>query len=757
MPPTLRVRRLLIAIAASSLVCFAQINVLTDNYTNDRSNANLQETILTPANVSTGSFGKLGSFPVDGQVYAQPLYVSGVSIPGKGTHNVVYITTEHNSVFAYDADAIATPNLLWQVNLGPSVPNTFFDSFADVAPEIGILSTGVIDPQAGALYVVTESIQALKPVFQLHALDIRTGSEMLNGPVTVAGQVPGTGAASSGGVLKFDAMWHLQRPGLLLANGGVYFTFGSHGDDGQWHGWLFRYSASDLHQSPTIFNATPNGNGGAIWQSGRGLAADDAGNIYAISGNGDYDGVTNFSESFLKLSAAAQPALLDWFTPPNWSDLANNDADLSAGAGLVPGTHNVVGGDKYGNLYLVNGDSMGSGTTGNAQVFRAVQNGGIFNFALWNRGSVTYLFMPELFASFKCFAIVGGVFGTAPVSLASGPAIDNEYTGLSISANALQDGTGILWATTGNHSNVNLPGTLHAYDATNLGNELWNSDMNPNDFLGTFAKFANPTVVNGKVYVPTWSNSVSVYGLLPGSTGSQTPALAAVLNAASYAQKGVSPGEIVTIFGQNMGRSQTDSLQLDDQGNVTRILGNTLVLFDGFAAPMLYAAPGQVSAVVPFGLASDTTQVQLEYNGQMSNVLAVPVAAATPGIFTADSSGAGPAAALNQDYSLNSVNNPATAGSVLMLYATGAGQMSPQPPDGSVVTADNLPQPLQNVSVQVGGQPATILYAGGAPGEVSGVLQINIQLPAGVTGANVPVMLTIGNANSRPGVTLAIQ
>jgi len=762
--PAIRAFSLFIAIAASASVGSAQVNVLTANYGNDRSNANLQETLLTPANVSTGSFGKLGSFPVDGQVYAQPLYVSGLSIPGKGTHNVLYVMTEHNSVFAYDADAVSPPNLLWQVNLGPSVPNTLFDDFFDVAPEIGILSTGVIDLQGGALYVVAETLQGstplggAKPVFQLHALNIQTGNEMLNGPVAIAAQVSGTGAASNDGTIAFDPAWHLQRPGLLLVNGAVYIAFGSHGDQAPWHGWLFRYSASDLRQAPGVFMDTLTGVGGAIWQSGRGLAADDAGNIYAITGNGDYDGINNFSESFLKFSGAQQPALLDWFTPPNWQYLSDNDVDLAAGAALIPGTHLVVGGDKNGYLYLVNGDNMGRGTTGNAAIFPATQIGGVFNFAVWIRGGKAYVFIPELFSSFKCFSTTGLSFDTAPVSMSSGT-VDNPYLGMAISANGNEDGTGILWATTGDHSNVNLPGTLHAFDASNLGNELWNSDMaNGTDFLGTFAKFANPTVVNGKVYVPTWSNTVTVYGLLSGSAGGgQTPAIAAVSNAASYAQKAVSPGEIVTIFGQNMGRAEADGLQLDASGNVTSILGNTLVLFDGLAAPMVYASPSQVSAIVPLGISADTTQVQVEYAGQLSNVLPLPVAAATPGIFTADSSGTGQAAALNQDYNLNSSDNPAAAGSVLVLYATGGGQMNPPGQDGSVVNANSLPQPVLNVSVQVGGQPATVLYAGGAPGEVEGVLQINIQLPNGVTGPNVPVALTIGNVTSRPGVTVAIQ
>ena len=224
-------------------------------------------TILTPANVVPGSFGKLGSFPVDGQVYTQPLYSSGVAIPGNGAHNILVIATQHNTVFAYDADSAASPNLLWQTNLGASVPTSILNNFGDVAPEIGILSTPAIDLQQGAIYVVAEVLQNGGPMFQLHALDIRSGQEMMNGPATISGQVSGSGAAASNGVIQFDPSWHIQRPALLVANGLVYVDFGSHGDDGPWHGWVFTYSGSDLSRAPSILNTTFNGAGGSIWQT----------------------------------------------------------------------------------------------------------------------------------------------------------------------------------------------------------------------------------------------------------------------------------------------------------------------------------------------------------------------------------------------------------------------------------------------------------------------------------------------------------
>ncbi len=753
--------RYLRAAALLSVLCLssvAQVNVPTANYDNNRTNSNLSETILTTGNVAPGSFGKLGSFPVDGQVYTQPLYVSGVAIPGSGTHNILVLSTQHNSVFAYDADSAAAPNLIWQQNLGSSVPTSILDGFGDVAPEIGILSTPAIDVTQGIIYVVAEVLVNGGPVFQLHALDIHNGQELLNGPATISGQVPGAGAASSNGVIAFDPVWHIQRPALLLANGSVYVDFGSHSDDGPWHGWIFTYNASNLGLPPAIFNTTSGGTGGAIWQSGRGMAADNAGNVYGVTGNGDYDGVSNYSESFLKLNSAGT-TLADWFTPADWQFLTDNDFDISAGPVLLPGSHTLIGGDKAGQLYLINGDSMGKGTSGTAQIFAALPSGGIFNMAVWNQSGGALIYIPQLNGSFQCFQAAGGTFNQTPVSSSIATGTD-PYEGLAISANGVQSGTGILWAVTDDNTQWNLPGTLRAFDASNLSNELWNSDMTGgSDALGTFAKFSNPTVANGTVYVATWSNSVVAYGLLPASGGGlPQPAIGGVTNSASYSSTAVSPGELVTIFGSNIGPASPAGLTLDGSGNLTTMIGGTQVLFDGIPAPMIYASSGQVNAVVPFEVSNATTQVQIVYGGQTSPAFPMSLAVATPGVFTSDGSGSGQAAALNQDYTLNSVDNPAAEGSVVTIYAEGAGQLNPTLADGSVVTANNLPQPVLPVSVLVNGQPATVLYAGGAPGFVAGLLQVNFQLPAGLpSGSSVPVVLQVGKIAGKQSLTIAVQ
>ena len=490
------------------------------------------------------------------------------------------------------------------------------------------------------------------------------------------------------------------------------------------------------------------------------MAADSSGNVYAVTGNGDYDGVANFSESFLKLNGA-QPAIADWYTPADWQYLTDNDFDLSAGPVLIPGTHLVIGGDKAGQLYLLNGDSMGKGTGGTAQVFAASSNGGLFNMAVWNQPNSTFVFVPQLNGgSFQSFQVAGGSFNTAPVSTSLTGGTD-PYEGMAISANGTQSGTGILWAVTDDNTQWNLPGTLRAYDAGNLANEVWNSDMTGgSDTLGTFAKFANPTVANGNVYVPTWGNSIVVYGLLGSGGGPQASSaghrlawpIRPVIRSVRF-----SPGELVTIFGSNIGPANPVGTQLDSSGNLLTSIGGVQVLFDGIAAPMIYASQTQVNAVAPFEISNPTTQVQVIYGGQTSPAFPMTVTAATPGIFTSDGSGSGQVAALNQDYSLNSSANPAAQGSVVtLLRRRRAGQLNPALPDGSVVSATNLPQPVLPVNVLVNGQPATVLYAGGAPGYVAGVLQVNLQLPGGLpSGPSVPVVLEVGKTAAKQSLTIA--
>src|ERR1700674_2068670 len=351
---------LLLILVFRPFSAFGQTDVLTHRNDNMRTGQNTSESVLTPSSVNSTAFGKLLSLPTDGYVYAQPLYKSNVLIPAKGLRNVLFVATEHDSVYAFDANGVTTTPL-WHVSfINPSVGITTVPSddvfINDIVPEIGITGTPVIDPQGGTLYVVAKTKENGTYVQRLHALDITTGAEKFGGPAVIQASVPGTGNGSSGGTLPFDPLIENQRAGLLLVNGVVYIAFASHGDIGTYHGWVFGYNAATLQQV-AVFNDTPNRLQGGIWQGGNGPAADSSGNVFVISGNGTFDadeeGV-DFGDSFLKLNAGGL-ALVDFFTPFNQASLNANDVDLgSSGPLLLPdqtGTahpHLVLGAGKDG-------------------------------------------------------------------------------------------------------------------------------------------------------------------------------------------------------------------------------------------------------------------------------------------------------------------------------------------------------------------------------------------------------------------------
>lgn len=735
--------------------------VLTANYDNFRTNANLSETILTPGNVGPNSFGKLFTISVDGQIYAQPLYMPALSIGGSN-HNVLFVATLHNSIYAFDADTPATP--LWTINLGPSIPSSTFDipdqPYTDVQPEIGILGTPVIDPSTGTLYAVAGTLNSAgngttAPVYSLHALDVRTGAERFGAPVTISGVVTGVGDASVNGVVTFDPAQHIQRPGLALSNGIVYIGFGSHADTAPFHGWLFAYSASDVTRQLAVFNPTPNGSGGAFWQSGRAPAIDSAGNLYVVSSNGDTDGVTSFSDSMLRLDPNTL-SLTDWFAPSDVQILDDTDDDLGAlGAILIPNTSLAVTGGKAGKLFLLNQAKLGNLNSTDSQVPQKFQpvNFGIFNAALWTRSDgLATLYLHGSNSPFQAFSFRGNAFTEQPVSQTI-TSFGVPYQGMTISANGGHRSTGILWVTTANSYPLPSTGTLRAYDADDLTSELWDSGMNSADALGQFSKFANPTVANGKVYVPTGSQQVIVYGLTAGSNPS--PAITAVTNAASYAAGAIAPGELVTIFGQNLGPANLVTGRWSPGNSLAQQADGVEVTFNGMPAPVLYASASAISAIAPFAInGSDQVAIQVGVNGVMSSVQTVPVAAAAPGIFSLDSTGRGPGAILNADYSLNSDKNPAAPGSVVIVYATGGGMTAAQNAAGKAASgASPLAAP---VTATIGGESAAVLYAGSAPGEANGVVQVNLQLPPDITGTQ-PVILTVGGISSPATITVAIR
>ena len=752
--PAERLVKICITVVCVCAVAGAQVSIPTANGDNRRTNSNPNETILTRAAVGGGTFGKLGSLAVDGQVYAQPLYVAAVPIAGTGLKNVVYTVTMNDSVYAFDADAPGATAPLWQVSLGTPVPGASLPEFIDLPMFIGILSTPVIDPSAQAIYVVAETYENGYPVFRLHALSLADGHELANSPTVIAASAKGSGAASVNGTIQFDPLWHLQRPGLALANGAIYVVFGSHGDSGNYHGWVLAYNASTLQQA-AVFNDTPNGSGGGIWQSGRAPAVDAAGNIYVVAGNGDFDGATNLGGAVIKL-AAANLSVLDWYTPSEWAYLNANDLDVgSTGAILVPGAGFLTAGDKGGRVLSLNQSALGHVESSPGVNEFTASASGIFNLSLWQSDQGPLLYEHDWHGVLKAYPLSDTSVASTPASQGTWNG-DSLYQGMTISSNGTADG--IVWETTGDHSQPGVPGTLHAWNASDLTQELWNSDMQPGDTLGSFAKFAPPLVANGSVFVPTLSNQLVVYGLQSNAAANLTsPQIASILNGASFIQDVVSPGEVLAIEGSNLGPSDTENMQVDSTGRVATSLSGTQVFFDGISVPLLYTSANQVGVVVPFGGAGPTTQIVVQSNGQQSVPSAIPVAAATPALFSASGLGGGQAAVLNQDGSVNSSTNPASAGSMISLYATGLGQTTPQGQDGTIA-GDVLPTPVLPVSVTIGGLPAPVTYAGAAPGLVEGVFQINVSVPLlSPVGSNILVILQVGNAFSPSNVWLAIQ
>jgi hypothetical protein len=499
----------------------SQVSIWTGQYDQGRDSANLSETVLNTSNVNTNQFGLLFTRAVDDYMYAQPLYIPQVTIGG-AAHNVVYVATINNSVYAFDADTPSLSAPLWQVSLGPAASQATHNAL----PRCGILSTPVIDTSSGTMYVVALTEQDKKMSHSLHALDITSGAEKFGGPVTIRASVTGTGSGSKNGKIAFSSSIELQRPALLLLNGNVYMGFARQKAEDviPFHGWELGYNATTLKQT-FVLNVTPNGNEGGIWMSGRGPAADATGFTF-ITGNGDV-GNGNIGESFVRYSANNKQKGL--YTAANWTTLNTYDYDLGAGGPLlIPGTKFLLGGGKTGLIYLLS--ITGAGALQFAQSVQATPgcpSGGadstcaqFHSPAYWNRtgSSPPVLSLLYIWASndiLKAFSFSRGMLSTAPVFQNAQTAGLPGGAALAISANGVTPGTGILWAaiSTQDASSAAVPGVLHAFNAANVGKELWNSAMNPADQFGNLAKFAVPVVANGKVYVATFSNQLAVYGL----------------------------------------------------------------------------------------------------------------------------------------------------------------------------------------------------------------------------------------------------
>jgi hypothetical protein len=527
----------------------AQTNVVTQHNDISRTGQNPNETILTPANVNSNTFGKLFSFPIDGQAYAQPLYVAGVTM-GSGTvqagttHNVVFVATEHDSVYAFDADSNGGSNAspLWKITLldsahgAPSgastVPNGDVGT-DDISPEIGITATPVIDTATNTLYVVGKTKESGNYFQRLHALDISTGAEKSGSPVTLSAQVSGNGNGSSGGVLRFDAKLENNRPGLLLLNGIVYIAFAAHGDQGPYHGWILAYNATTLQQS-SVFCATANGAASGIWMSGAGLAADtiNSGRLFVATGNGAFNAIApytngmSYGDDIIRLeTSSGAMRISDQFTAFNQSALSNGDVDLgSGGVLLLPDqssgghTHLMVQAGKEGRMYLVDRDNLGGFNANGDNIVQEItgQIGGVWGSpAYWNG----HLYFWASNDNLKSFSFSNGIIGGETAASSE----NGGYPGPTPSISSNGNNNGIVWDVLTSTYSSGGSAILLAHNASNVSSTLYSSNQNSSrDNPGGATKFVVPTITNGKVYVGT-SNFLSVYGLLATAPQAAAP------------------------------------------------------------------------------------------------------------------------------------------------------------------------------------------------------------------------------------------
>ncbi len=560
------------------------VAVLTHHDDNGRTGRNLNETVLNISNVNTNDFGLIGVRAVDDQIYAQPLVMTNVSIPGKGAHDIVYACTVNDSVYAFDADNMSVSNAYWQVSfLGNSggtnvvaprntdMTGACGGQYMDFSGAFGIVGTPVIDPVAGTMFLVarTKEITATSTnyVQRLHALDITTGAERANSPVIIAATFPGSAPDGSGGVVTFSPYMQNQRAGLALVDGIIYIAWTSHCDWSPYHGWVMAYDSVSLLQR-AVYNDTANGSQGGIWMSGQAPAADTNGNIYLTTANGDADttGTANRSQSFLKLSlSGTNLTVASWFTPFNYGNLNDGDLDLgSGGVLLIPGTSLLFSGGKGGVIYLVNKDNMGGlGATADTNIVQSfpVTTDELHGGPVWwdgPDGSYAYVWPASVYLQQYRFDPDAGLFELPIYAQDPTIAAQGEPGGiLAISANGSNAGSGIVWAyvqLVGDANQVVRPGILHAYDAQNVTNELWNSEqLSVRDRVGNFAKFVPPTVANGKVYIATFSGQLNVYGLLPPSPPvivQQVPASSAILYAGDELNLSVSVVGTAPLFYQ---------------------------------------------------------------------------------------------------------------------------------------------------------------------------------------------------------------
>ena len=709
-----------------AVVLGAQPSVATYHNDNARTGQYLNEILLAPANMKAGMFGKRRVLTVDGAVYAQPLYLSRVKIAGTGFHNVLFVATSHDSLYAFDADDDSGSSLLWQVSFLDEAAGVTSVSGAEIGcnvmPELGISGTPVIDGVSGTIYLITYTKEpGSQYVYRLHALDVTNGAEMPGSPVEI--QPPG-----------FVALAHKQRAALLLSNGLVYSSWSGNCDDGTYHGWLMAHDAAGLSLS-SFFNASPGDSGASFWNGGAGPASDAQGNIYVVSANGDFDGdfsAAHYDESVLRFST--EPGLLpaDQFVPFNKLILDEEDLDLgSSGALLLPDEagsaahpHLLFTSGKEGRMYLLDSQALGGvqeGSDSGALASLPVLGSHTFGSAAYFNGSI---YVAPANSPMLAFPLAGAVLASSPSASTSNEAgIHGAIP--SISANGSENG--IAWIITEADG-----GRLLAYDASDL-RELYDSNALLSDQLLGYAEFSVPTIADGKVFAAT-DSGVAVYG----ETAPKPPAIVAVTNAASYSANAISPGSLISIFGSDLAAITASAPAIP----LPTSIADTSVTINGVPAPLLFESPEQINAQVPWEVAAGTASVVVRTRGSSWSVN-IAVQETGPGLFT---NGSGAAAAVNADGSVNSQESPATAGSIVSVFFTGQGPVAMAVDDGAAPATGQTVSAISITSATIGGVPAQIEFAGLAP-QFPGVAQINVKAP-GLPSGVYPLIVTIGGRAS---------
>jgi hypothetical protein len=720
------------------------VMVPTWRYDLTHAGQNTRETALTPANVNESMFGKLFSQTVDGSVYAQPLYVPGLTMSDGLVHNVLFIATEHDSIYAFDADsnAGANANPLWKVTLldaahgagagATTVPGADPGNQGDIGPEIGITGTPVIDPSTNTMYVVGKTKESGAYFHRLHAINILTGAERTHSPVLITATVAGTGNGSSGGKLSFSQLWENQRPALDFYNGHVYIGFGSHGDFGPWHGWVFAYDGSTLAQT-AVLNLSPNGVGNSVWAAGAGLPIDTSvpgGRMFLVTGNGTvsnyppFSASTEFGDSIVAIDLSnGKLTPVDAFTPFNQASLSKADHDQGSGGILmVPdqqgaNPHILLQAGKEGRILVLNRDNLGGYATGvssNTNALQDIQNqvkGLWCTPAYWN-GNV-YIWGSGDFGSSdfpKLFKLNSGVLDTTPSSVST---ISSGHPGssFSVSSNGAQDG--IAWAVRSDTFTTHGDEVLYAFDATDLSKRLWESDTNATrDSPGRANKFAVPVVTNGKVYVVA-VKEVSVYGLFNGApiaaapvinpnggvfTSSQNVTLSSATSSASiyYTLDGTVPTTASTLYAGPITISTDTTLRSIASGGgfVQSAVSSATFSFSNQTPPVTFQpGAGTYSSTQQVALSDTDTSATIYYTTDGST----PTASSNPFTSPISVSSSMTIKAIAIDHSLQN-SNVATAAYVIQApgtainFGNGFASVAGLKLNGTTINTNNLLQ-----------------------------------------------------------------